>query len=132
MNFTRDYTRRRWLPAYHRNALLQLIVISGIAYVCYHGIRATLWMSTRSANEIFSQIESQLLLPSLEQFPSRFWTVFTYGWLHHGFWELFTNMVWMYCFGSVLQALIGFRQIIPMYFYGLILGGLFFEGIQMF
>lgn len=131
MSWTRNSTRRRWLPAYQRNALLQLVVISGVAYIAYHGIKVTLWMSTRNADSIFGDVQSQLMLPVLEQFPQRFWTLLTYGWLHHGFWELFTNMIWLYCFGSVVQTLVGFRQIIPIYFYGLILGGLFYEAIQL-
>lgn len=122
--------RSRWLPSYQRNALLQLVIISGVTFIAYHGIRVTLWMSTRQADSLFAEIQSHLLLPPVAQFPERFWTLFTYGWLHTGFWELFTNMIWLYCFGSVVQTLVGFRQIIPLYLYALTLGGLFFEAIQ--
>jgi hypothetical protein len=40
-------------------------------------------------------------------------------------------MVWLYTFGNVLQNLVGFRQVIPTYLYGLTLGGLFCLAVQL-
>ena len=67
-------------------------------------------------------------LPVVAGFKNHWWTIFTYGWLHYpnGFWELLSNMLWLYCFGSVVQMLIGDKQVIPMYIYCLLAGGVFY------
>jgi hypothetical protein len=39
-------------------------------------------------------------------------------------------MVWLYTFGNVVQNLVGFRQVIPTYVYGLTLGGIVCLGVQ--
>jgi membrane associated rhomboid family serine protease len=77
-------------------------------------------------NTFYNIIASNVGLPPINIFGSKFWTIFTYGWIHNGFWELFSNMIWLYCFGSIVQMLVGYRQIIPMFFYAVITGGLFY------
>jgi hypothetical protein len=67
-------------------------------------------------------------LPGWAGIKTHFWTLITYGWFVYPgrFWELFTNMLWVYLFGSVVQFLVGFRQVIPLYIYGIVSGGIFF------
>lgn len=70
-------------------------------------------------------------LPKVDMFLSKFWTIFTYGWVHEGFWVLFSNMIWLYAFGSLVQMLVGHRQLIPMFVYCLLAGGIFYEVGQL-
>src|SRR5690606_17137861 len=78
-----------------------------------------------------NRFASNLGLVPLQQFGIKFWNIFTYGWTHSGCWELFSNMIWLYAFGSIVQMLVGYRQVIPLFIYCLIAGGIFYYLGQM-
>jgi membrane associated rhomboid family serine protease len=67
-------------------------------------------------------------LPHLSLIGSHWWTIVTYGWFHvpNSFMEMLSNMLWLYCFGSVVQMLVGGKQVIPLYAYSLLMGGVFY------
>lgn len=113
-------------PSYSQNGVLHLIVVCGVAFIAYHLASTVIMIGGGERDTFYRLIAVNLGLPPIENFASKFWTVFTYGWLHGGFWELFSNMIWLYCFGSIVQMLLGYRQIIPMFFYATIIGGLFY------
>ncbi len=118
-------------PGYEHNAVLQLIVACATAFISYHLCRIVL-LIVEAQPETFPRIFTQnLALPQLELYAHKWWTVFTYGWIHNGFWELFSNMIWLYAFGSVVQMLVGYKQLIPMFTYSLIAGGIFYELCQL-
>lgn len=127
------YTRRRnsSIPSYNENAVLQLIIACGVGFVAYHLTRVVLLIADANPSTFTALFTQNLALPELQHFAPKFWTVFTYGWIHNGFWELFSNMIWLYSFGSVVQMLVGYKQVIPLFFYCLIAGGLFFELSQV-
>lgn len=54
------------------------------------------------------------------------WTIITYGFLHADFWHILFNMLWLYWIGQTLEEYIGTRKILPIYIYGVLLGGLFY------
>lgn len=124
--------RANFLPSYHQNAALQLVVALGAMFILYKivwifGLAAN-QMATADATNLFT---SYVALPPVQKFGARVWTLLTYGWFHNSFWLWITNMVWLYCFGHIVQHMVGYRQVIPIFFYGLILGGLFCLGIQL-
>ena len=117
-----------YIPGYSNNAVLQLIIASGVAFVMlgisWGIIKIVYQGDDHNFNTYFI---SNIALPSLANFKTHWWTVITYGWFHfNGFWELVSNMLWLYCFGSVVQMLVGHRQVIPLYAYSLITGGIFY------
>ncbi|RYD56619.1 MAG: rhomboid family intramembrane serine protease [Sphingobacteriales bacterium] len=114
------------IPGYSRNAVLQLIVASGIGFVTYHLIRIIMLVADASPMVFHNNFTANLGLPPTGLLGYKVWTVLTYGWSHAGFWELFSNMIWLYCFGSVVQMLIGYKQIIPLFIYALTVGGVFY------
>lgn len=118
------------IPGYSRNAVLQLIVASGIGFISYHLIRIIMLLADANPMMFYNNFTSNLGLPPASLFGYKFWTIFTYGWVHVGFWELFSNMIWLYSFGSIVQMLIGYKQVIPLFIYCLIAGGLFYMGSQ--
>src|SRR3954471_8359866 len=119
------------IPGYSQNAVLQLIVASGVGFIFYHGARVTLIVFGVPANAAQSTVIPWIALPALHDFLQHAWTILTYGWVHNGFLEWLSNMVWLYTFGNVLQNLVGFRQVIPTYVYGLTLGGLTCLAVQL-
>lgn len=121
----------RGIPAFDENAVLKLIIACGTGFISFHLIRVTM-MVAESEPGLFNRLfEVNWALPAVGNFPQKAWTILTYGWAHHGFWVLFSNMIWLYAFGSLVQMLIGHKQIIPMFFYSLIAGGIFYEVAQL-
>jgi membrane associated rhomboid family serine protease len=118
---------------YSQNAVLQLIVACGVGFILYHLTRVSLIVF--SPNDVPSQqkgvwaesiVVPQVSLSSLEAFRHHPWTILTYGWIHRGFMEWLSNMIWLYCFGNVVQNLVGYRQVIPTFIYGQLSGGAFY------
>lgn len=113
------------IPGYNQNAVLQLIVATGIGFILYQASKVTLIVFGVAEAEAQGKVLPLVALPAIHQFATHAWTLLTYGWAHAGFWEWLTNMIWLYTFGNVLQNLVGHRQVIPTFIYGLTLGGLF-------
>ncbi len=114
------------IPGYSQNAVLQLIVASGACYIVYKMAWVTMIVFGVNGKTAQSLVYSYVSLPALKDWPGQWWTLLTYGWFHDRFFEWVSNMVWLYCFGSVVQALIGYRQVIPVFIYGLLTGGAFY------
>ena len=52
------------------------------------------------------------------------WSILTYGFLHAGLGHIFWNMLLFYWFGRIVGDLIGNQRILPLYLWGVLLGGL--------
>ena len=60
------------------------------------------------------------------EFLHRPWTALTYMFVHDNIWKVFANMLWLWCFGYIMQDLTGNRKIIPIFIYGGLAGALAF------
>lgn len=114
------------VPGFSQNAVLQLIAASGTGFITYHLARVTLIVFGFTGTAAEAAVAPFVALPNLAAFPAHFWTLFTYGWAHNGFFEWVSNMIWLYCFGNAIQMLVGYRQVIPIYAYGLLGGGVLY------
>lgn len=63
-----------------------------------------------------------VLVPDL--FLARPWTLFTYMFLHGGFWHLAFNMLVLYFFGPRLESRLGGRTFLQLYFFSGLVAGL--------
>jgi membrane associated rhomboid family serine protease len=133
MSIRRKRSVLSYVPGLTNNALLQLIIASGVAFAILGIIWAIIKIVYLGDDANFDQyFIANLALPSLQVFKTHWWTLLTYGWFHfHGFWELLSNMLWLYCFGSVVQMLVGYKQVIPLYAYSLVAGGAFYLLAQL-
>jgi membrane associated rhomboid family serine protease len=111
--------------------VLQLIIASGVGFISYHLARVILLIAEANPNIFPNYFTKNLALPYVHNFPQKFWTILTYGWIHNGFWEMFSNMIWLYAFGSIVQMLVGYKEVIPLFVYSLIMGGIFYETSQL-
>lgn len=118
------------IPGYSQNAVLQLIVASGVGFVMFHAARVTMIVFGVSGTVALSKVLPMVALPPVSDFLHYPWTILTYGWAHNGFFEWLGNMVWLYTFGNVVQNLLGYRQVIPTFIYGLLLGAVACLGVQ--
>ena len=53
-----------------------------------------------------------------------FWTLFTYMFVHGGFWHIFLNLILILACGRALQALLGERHLLQVFLFAGLLGGL--------
>ncbi len=117
-----------YIPGYTNNTVLQVIIFSTVCYVLLGLTWAVIRIVYPDDSNFYNYFLPLVGLPALAQIKTHIWTLLTYGWfLAPGrFWELVTNMIWVYCFGSVVQFLVGHKQVIPLYIYGLVTGGVFY------
>ena len=57
---------------------------------------------------------------------SKPWTIITHMFVHDNFWKIFSNMLWLWCFGYIFQDRAGHQKIIPVFIYGALGGAIAF------
>ena len=119
------------IPGYSQNAVLQLIVATGLGFILFHASGVTMIVFGVRAGTAQATVMPWVALPQVREFGKHAWTILTYGWAHNGFMEWLSNMVWLYTFGNVVQNLVGFRQVIPTFIYGLTAGGVLCLAAQL-
>ena len=61
-----------------------------------------------------------------ERMLNRPWTIITHMFAHDNIWKVFSNMLWLWCFGYIMQDLTGNKKIVPIFIYGGLAGGIAF------
>jgi len=120
-----------YIPGYHKNAILQIIIVFGTAYVTFHFIEAIMLMLGFPEERFVSDIMAYVAMPSLPLLKGKVWTLITYGLVDVGFFKLVTNMVWLYAFGNLVQTMVGYKQVWPIFLYCILTGGIFYELSQL-
>jgi membrane associated rhomboid family serine protease len=122
-----------YIPGYDNNAILKLVFFISGAYITLAISWAVGMIVNLSADKFNEFFLPNLGLPHLAQFPQKWWTIFTYGILHfpNSFMEMLSNMLWLYMFGSVLQMLVGKKHIAAVFFYSILMGGVFYLLAQL-
>lgn len=113
------------------NPVVILIAISMIIYVVLAFFKAITYIRYPEGTDIQSIFEKNILSwfalsPVLKTALAKFWTIFTHSFVHVGFWQLFSNMVWLWCFGYIFIDLTGNRKVIPVFLYGTVAGAIGF------
>ena len=107
------------------NALVALLAINLVAFVLLGFFKVIYFLDGTSIELFYKNIFHLFTLPtSGDQWLTQAWSLFTFNWVHDGFWELFTNMIWLTVFGYVLQMNQSNKHLFPIYFYAGLMGGL--------
>ncbi|MGI4021807.1 MAG: rhomboid family intramembrane serine protease [Janthinobacterium lividum] len=102
------------------NRLNLLIGVNVIIFLFLSLLGVIEMLTTRNA-AIASTLNDYLAVPSyLPKLLIRFWTPFTYMFLHSGFFHILFNMLWFYWMGSIFQEYLGGKKLVDLY----IIGGL--------
>lgn len=109
------------------NALVALIAINAAGLIILGLIRLTYLIIQSSTNDFNTHILPWFQLPaSLSTLAKAPWTVLSYMFIHTRFIAAFTNMLWLWAFGSILQDMAGNKKLIPIYLYGGLAGAIIF------
>ncbi len=118
--------------AYHSD-IVRLFIICGGLFVLLWFIEITFLMTESGTDFFFQYMKEPLQLPlDLSSFLKRPWSLLTFGFMETGFWNLFTNMVWLWIFGTVLEDLRGTNRVLPIFWFGSIVAGMLLLLINKF
>lgn len=111
---------------FSNNAVRKIIFVNVLLFLVFEGIDV---VCEYLLNTGFSSgsITRYLTLPaSFGAFLYKPWSLVTYMFLHHGFFHILFNMLWLYWMGELLHEYLGNRRVYQSYFLGGIFGGLLF------
>jgi membrane associated rhomboid family serine protease len=109
------------------NALMWLFAINVIFFLILQTIRVAINVNDHSDAVFYSQVTGSFQLPAnLVSLSKKPWTVISFMFSDVELMRAFSNMLWLWAFGAVLQNLTGNRKIIPVYIYGGLAGAVFF------
>jgi membrane associated rhomboid family serine protease len=133
MNTGKKRSALSYIPGFSDNAVLRLIIFLSVAYVILWLTWGVIMLVYRDGNNFSQYFIPAIALPKLAELKNHWWTFLTYGIFNfpNGFWELISNMLWLYCFGSVVQMLVGPKQVAPLFFYSLVAGSVFYFLAQL-
>lgn len=127
MAVSQQNKRNRILLGQDNNALTWLIIINSVIFVALTFIKLVYQMSDSGALNFQTQITDWFALPaSGYKFLTRPWTILTYMFSHDNLWYLISSLLWLWCFGYILQDLAGNNKLFPVYLYGGVVGGIVF------
>lgn len=122
-----NQTKMKPLIGADNNALIAVLSINMVVYAIIGFLKVVYYLNGTPLELFYTQIMSPSILhPSIRVFTHQPWTLFTYSWVHDGFWVLFTNMMWLTAFGFLLQEQEANKHIFPIYFYAGIVAAIFY------
>ncbi len=115
---------RPFLPSYNQNAVIHLIIATGVCFVSFFFVAVCFQAFSHWQYEVAKgEMLQYIALGPVRSYPQKFWTLLTYGFFHRDFMGWVGNAIWIFTWGGVLQMLVGYRQVIPVFILGNVLGG---------
>ncbi len=115
-----ERNKKRLLLGQDNNALTWLIIINSVVFVALMFIKVIYQMSVDNSLQTYqTQIANWFSLPANGYtLLTRPWTIVSYMFSHDNLWYLISSILWLWCFGFILQDLAGNNKLFPIYFYG--------------
>jgi len=130
MDFSINKIRRKIGFGYEHNAILRLVLfLFGTYIVCNTLYIIILVISDDAKNVLNGIFLPEIALQNWDLFLKKPWTIVTYMFMQVGFFTFVTNLFWLFAFGSIIQTLVGKKEIIPLYVISGLLGGLIYLGV---
>ena len=120
MNIWQDI---KWQYRYGSD-LIKLILINIAVFIIVNLINIPFILFAKTVP--FNLVDFLSLYASPNNFVRHPWGIFTYMFIHEGFWHILWNMLGLYWFGQIVQDMIGKPKILPLYIFGGIFGGLLY------
>ncbi len=127
MSVREQNKRKRILLGEDTNALTWLIILNALFFAGVLSIKVIYYLTVGASATNDAGIDSWIALPaSGYTLLTRPWTLITYMFAHNSIWYLVSSLLWLWCFGYILQDLAGNNKLFPVYLYGGFFGGLCF------
>ena len=130
MNYPEQQYKRRISLGSPGNALMILIAICLIIFVGLAFMKAIWYFKYPkevALNYYYKNVLSWFIMPAdFDSMMSQPWSIITHMFVHDNFWKIFANMLWLWCFGYILQDMTGNKKIIPVFIYGSLGGAVAF------
>lgn len=121
---TGDFFKKLFLG---KNIISRLILINTVVFIVVNLVGLIVLLFNLNTANSLSPLTSILALPaSIPVFVTKPWTIFTYMFLHEGFFHLLFNMIMLYFGGLIFQEYLSQQKLLWTYILGGIFGGLFF------
>ena len=119
--------KRRMTLGQDGNTLVLLLAILGTVFCLFKFLQVGFYLSGVTMSDYYENIFGWFSLPAdLSTLVRRPWTIITYMFMHDGVWHMLGNVLWIWCFGYILQDLTGNGKLIPLFLYGGLAGGILF------
>jgi membrane associated rhomboid family serine protease len=119
--------KTRFTLGQDNNALMGLVIINGIFLMVLLTVRAAYYFYEKTPAEFNVEVLPWFQVPgTFIKLSERPWTLITAMFSDLELFRIFSNMIWLWAFGSILQGISGNRKLIPIYIYGGLMGALFF------
>src|SRR5688500_10335324 len=130
MSYYQQQNRHRLSIGQDGNALTMLIAINLIVFVILAFVKVVYYFSEGGSvpvSAFYKNFFEWLTLPAdLDKFIMRACTVIAPVFVHdtRSVWHMLGNLLWLWAFGYILQALTGNRKLIPVFLYSALAGAL--------
>ena len=131
----KDLKKKRFTLGQDNNALMALVALNVIFFLLLLLLQVVYNFYQQTPESYNTSVVEWFELPaSLSRFMERPWTLLTYMFsdTSAGLMRIFSNMLWLWALGSLMQQIAGNDKLIPVYIYGGVLGALFFIGAHQF
>lgn len=111
----------------NHNMVIRLILINLIIFAALLFVKVVYLLTGEPGDLFTSKVIPWAVLSANPTFLlTHPWTIITYMFVHVGFWHLLSSLIWLWWFGELLQGLVGYEHVVPVYLYGGLAGALFF------
>ncbi|HMI77990.1 MAG TPA: rhomboid family intramembrane serine protease [Ferruginibacter sp.] len=119
--------KQRYTLGQPGNTLMWLFVFNVIFFLVLQTLKVSFDVYEQSPNAYYTKILQWFQLPAdTSKLVERPWTILSYMFSDVDLLRAFSNMLWLWAFGSILQNITGNKKMIPIYLYGGLAGALFF------
>lgn len=109
------------------NALVWLFAINVVFFLILQVIRVAINVNDHSDQVFNTEVTGWFTLPAnLLSLSKKPWTLLSFMFTDVNLMRAFSNMLWLWAFGSVMQNLTGNKKLVPVYLYGGLAGAVFF------
>jgi len=131
MTYSEKQYKQKTFLEQKTSPLMMLVAISLILFVILAFVKALWYFNYQDKNIALPLFNKNVLgLFVLSADPntllSRPWTIITHMFAHDNVWKILANMLWLWCFGYIMQDLTGNKKIIPVFLYGSLGGAIAF------
>jgi membrane associated rhomboid family serine protease len=110
-----------------KNMVTQLLLINITVFILLFFTEIIYGLEGNPFARYYHDVLSRVILPAnfsaLRQSP---WAFFSSIVVHSSVWTIFSNMIWLACFGTMLQNHAGRQRILPLYLLSGLVGNLFY------